>query len=91
MHNVKWDRQTVCVMPKGFKTRPTEKDLPQILNGELWIIDGQHSLEASQMILENDENQHELKGELRYWKAFLVWSDDWEMLRKNLGVPELGE
>ena len=82
MNNVKWDRQTVCVMPKGFKTRPTEKDLPQILKGDFWIIDGQHSLEASQMILENDEYQHELKGELRYWKAFLVWSDDWEKLRK---------
>ena len=82
MNNVKWDRQTVCVMPKGFKTRPTERDWPLIQNGEFYIIDGQHSLEASQIILKDDNFQHELKGDLRYWKAFLVWSDDWDKLRK---------
>ena len=25
MNNFKWDRQTVCVMPKGLTSRPTEK------------------------------------------------------------------
>lgn len=82
MNNVKWDRQTVCVMPKGFTSCPTEKDWPRIENGEFWIIDGQHSLEASQMILQDDEYQHELKHDLRYWKSFIVWSDDWDKLRK---------
>ena len=82
MNNVKWDRQTVCVMPKGLTSRPTEKDWPRIQNGEFWIIDGQHSLEASQQILKDDNFQHELKADLRYWKAFLVWSDDWDKLRK---------
>jgi hypothetical protein len=65
-NNVKWDRQTVCVMPKGYTTRPTEKDWPKIMNGEFWIIDGQHSLEASQIILKDDSFQHELKDDLRY-------------------------
>ena len=82
MNNVKWDRQTVCVMPKGFKSPPTERDWPKIQSGEFWIIDGQHSLEASQIILKDDNFQHELKADLRYWKAFLVWSDDWDKLRK---------
>ena len=82
MNNVKWDRQTVCVMPKGLTSRPTEADWPRIQNGEFWIIDGQHSLEASQQILKDDNFQHELKADLRYWKAFLVWSDDWDKLRK---------
>ena len=82
MNNVKWDRQTVCVMPKGWKTRPTERDWPLIQNGEFYIIDGQHSLEASQIILKDDNFQHELKADLRYWKAFLVWSEDWDKLRK---------
>ena len=82
MNNVKWDRQTVCVMPKDLTSRPTERDWPKIQNGEFWIIDGQHSLEASQIILKDKNFQHELKEDLRYWKAFLVWSDDWEKLRK---------
>ena len=82
MNNVKWDKQTVCVMPKGFTSPPTEKDLPQIQNGDFWIIDGQHSLEASQIILNDPDFQHELKEDLRYWNAFLVWSSDWGKLRK---------
>ena len=81
-NNVKWDRQTVCVMPKGFKTRPTERDWPAILNGEFYIIDGQHSLEAAKIVLKDDSFQHELKEDLRYWKSYLVWSEDWEKLRK---------
>lgn len=32
--------------------------------------------------MKDDNFQHELKGDLRYWKAFLVWSDDWDKLRK---------
>lgn len=80
--NVKWDRQTVCVMPKGFTSRPTPRDWPKIENGEFWIIDGQHSLEAACSLLKNEDFQHELKQELQYWKAFVVWSDDWEKLRK---------
>lgn len=80
MNNVKWDRQTVCAMPMGFTSRPTEKDWPRIQNGVFWIIDGQHNLEASQIILNDDNFQHKLKADLRYWKAFLVWSDDWDKL-----------
>ena len=29
-----------------------------------------------------DVLSYELKADLRYWKAFLVWSDDWDKLRK---------
>ena len=43
INNVRWDRHTVCVMPKGFTYRPTQKDWPKIKNGEFWIIDGQHT------------------------------------------------
>ena len=39
-------------------------------------------MEASQIILKDDNFQHELKANLRYWKAFLMWSDDWYKLRK---------
>jgi hypothetical protein len=82
MNNVKGDRQTVCVMPKGLTSRPTEADWPRIQNGEFYIIDGQHSLDASKILLKDNNFQHEQKASLRYWKAFLVWPDDWEKLRK---------
>jgi hypothetical protein len=82
MNSVKGDRQTVCVMPKGLTSRPTEADWPRIQNGEFYIIGGQHSLDASKILLKDDKFQHEQKASLRYWKAFLVWSDDWEKLRK---------
>ena len=90
MNNMKWDRHTVCVMPKGLTSRPTEKDWPQIHNGEFWIIDGQHSLEASQLILKDDNFQHKRKADLRYWKAFMVWSDDRDKLRKFLTFLNFG-
>ena len=34
MNNVKWDRQTFCVMPKGLIFRPTRNDWPRIQNDE---------------------------------------------------------
>ena len=46
MNNVKWDWLTVCIMPKGFNSRPMQEDWPRIKNGEFLIIDGQHSLEV---------------------------------------------
>ena len=52
MNNMKRDRQTVCVMPKAFTSRP---DWPKIENSEFWIIGGQHSLEDSIIILKNDD------------------------------------
>lgn len=81
MNNVKWDKQTVCVMPKT-DTAPTKETWPEISKGDFWIIDGQHTLEAARLILQNPLYEHELKGDLQYWKAFVVWSEDWNRLRK---------
>ena len=81
MNNVKWDKQTVCVMPKT-DTPPTKANWAEVSKGEFWIIDGQHTLEAARIILQNPLYEHELKGDLQYWKAFVVWSQDWNRLRK---------
>ena len=75
MNNVKWDKHTVYVMPKKLTSHPTN-DWVRIQNGEFWIVDGQHSLKASQIILKDYNFQHKLKADLCYWKAFLVWLDD---------------
>ena len=46
----KGDRQTIVVMPQGLKAMPTPEMWPQIKKGDFWLIDGQHSVEASKRI-----------------------------------------
>ena len=40
------DMQTIVVMPKGLKRMPTTDMWPAISKGDVWLIDGQHSVEA---------------------------------------------
>lgn len=75
MNNVKWDKQIVYVMPKS-ENRPTKENMHEISEGELWIIDGQHTLEAAWQILLNPLYEYELKDDFLYWKAFVEWSKD---------------
>ena len=60
---------------------PTKKNWPEISKGELWIINNQHSPEATRIILQDPDYMHELKEDLQYFKAFVVWSEDWNGLR----------
>ena len=44
-------RQTLCVMPVGFNEKPTEwKDIEK---GRFYIINGQHSVEASKWMMDD--------------------------------------
>ena len=72
------DRQTIVVMPQGLKRMPTPEMWPTIQKGDFWLIDGQHSVEASkkiQLMNEWDDPNHQ-KEKLKVWKALVVWSDD---------------
>ena len=40
------DMQTIVVMPHGHKRMPTSDMWPSIVKGNIWLIDGQHSVEA---------------------------------------------
>ena len=44
------DRQTIVVMPQGLKRMPTLNMWPAISKRDLWLIDGQYSVEASKKI-----------------------------------------
>ena len=56
----KWDKQTMCVMPKmGFS--PIKKNRSKILKGEFRIIGNQRSLKVAQIILQDLDYVHELK------------------------------
>lgn len=72
------NKQTICLMPKGCDKRPTmEMWETKLKMGQFWIINGQHSIEASKRLVSDrsfkDENR---KNELRTWSAFFVWSTD---------------
>lgn len=72
------DRQTIVVMPQGLKKMPTADMWPTISKGDFWLIDGQHSVEASkkiQLMTEWDDPNNE-KEKLKIWKALVVWSDN---------------
>lgn len=74
----KGDRQTIVVMPQGLKKMPTPDMWPQISKGDFWLIDGQHSVEASKKIQLMDKwnDPNNQKEKLKVWKALVVWSDN---------------
>ncbi len=76
MNNPKFDRQTICVTPKDPVVDVTEENWPILREGEFYIVDGQHSVEAAKALLANDEWKSPLKEAIRYWKAFVVYSTD---------------
>ena len=73
-------RQTLCVMPVGFNEKPTEwKDIEK---GNFYIINGQHSVEASKWMMDDaNKVDKEEREHFRKWKCFVVWSNDPEKLQ----------
>ena len=76
MNNPKFDRQTICVMPKDPVVEVTAENWPILKEGEFYIVDGQHSVQAAKQLLENDKWQSPLKEKIQFWKAFVVYSTD---------------
>jgi hypothetical protein len=77
----KGDRQTIVVMPQGLKKMPTPDMWPTISKGDFWLIDGQHSVEASKKIQNMTEGvSQKQKDKLKVWDALVVWSDNETML-----------
>lgn len=73
----KGDRQTICVMPIGLKKKPKKEQWDKISQGHFYLIDGQHSVEASkQLQLDETWTDTEMKKKLQHWRTFVVWSDD---------------
>ena len=73
-------RQTLCVMPIDFNEKSTEwKDIE---NGKFYIINGQHSVEASKWMMDDaNKIDKEEREHFRKWKCFVVWSNDLEKLQ----------
>jgi len=73
-------KQTLCVMPVGLTKRPTKWE--DVEHGLFYIINGQHSVAASRMMMEdNSEIDETTQKEFEKWNCFIVWSNDAEKLR----------
>lgn len=76
----KGDKQTIVLMPQGLKKKPTPDQWPNISQGDFWIIDGQHSIQASKNIQLDDDVPQKVKDRVKTWEALVVWSDNDGML-----------
>ena len=68
------------MMLVGFNEKPTEwKDIE---NDNFFIINGQHSVEASKWMMDDaNKVDKEEREHFQKWKCFVVWSNDPEKLR----------
>ena len=73
-------KQTLCVMPVSHSKKPTEWE--DIKGGLFYIINGQHSVEASKFMLDDKNNvDKDERKNFRIWNCFVVWSEDAEKLQ----------
>jgi len=80
------DMQTLVVMPQGLKRMSTSEMWPTILKGDLWLIDGQHNVEAAKKIqLMIDGVSPNQKKKYKMWNALVVWSDN-ETILNDISV-----
>jgi hypothetical protein len=71
---------TLCAMPKGLSEKP--KSWEDIQNGQFWMINGQHSVEASKRMRGRPGISTKVLKKFQTWDCFIVWNDDHSILRK---------
>ena len=72
-------RQKICVCPidkhgEPIKRKPTSWE--EIKDGKFMLINGQHSVEASKRLQDNEDCGQHRKKDLQQWDAYVVWSTD---------------
>ena len=71
-------KQTLRVLPK-LDYKP--KDLEEMADCEFYIINGQHSVAASKLMIASNVPEAIWK-DFRTWNCFIVWMEDVDKLRK---------
>ena len=76
-------KQILCMMPvmkKNNRRQPESWD--EVKDEQFYIINGQHSVAASKMMMEEGSDvSEEVRNHFRTWNCFIVWSLDAEKLR----------
>ena len=71
-------KQTLCVMPKlDYKL----KDLEEMADYEFYIINSQHSVAASKLMIAGNVPKA-IRKDFRTWNCFIVWTEDVDKLHK---------
>ena len=73
-------KQTLCVMPVDCSEKPKPEDWPSLERKNFYIINGQHSVTASKMMVDQNLDE-EIVANFRQWDCYVVWSTDAEKLR----------
>ena len=71
-------RQTLCIMPQTQEKPTSFRDIE---DRNFWIINGQHSVEASKTMQGMDVPQS-TREFFQKWNCFIVWTKSKEKLRK---------
>ena len=71
-------RQTLCIMPQTQEKPTSFRDIE---DRNFWIINGQHSVEASKTMQGMDVPQS-TREFFQKWNCFIVWTRSKEKLRK---------
>ena len=75
-------KQTLCVTPVLPKGRRDPPRWEEVMDGDFYIINGQHNVAASHLMMQEESMvNEEVKKHFRTWKCYVVWSLDKEMLR----------
>jgi len=67
----KSNKQTLCVMSKNLTKKPSKESWEEIKNGKFYLINGQHNVTASNMMVKMNLDNLILKH-LREWNCYVV-------------------
>ena len=73
-------KNTLCVFPKDKLTRPQSWE--EIKDGQFYMVNGQHCVEASKQMKTNPEITEEVCKCFDEWECFIVWNEDKALIRK---------
>jgi hypothetical protein len=71
---------TLCAIPKDLTRKP--RSWEDIKDGEFYMINGQHSVEASKLMRTRPDISEKVVKKFEKWECFIVWNDDKSILRK---------
>ena len=72
-------KMTLCAMPINVKEKPSSFDV--IKDGKFYMINGQHSVEASKRMQRLSTLKEKAK-KFKEWDCFIVWNPDGRIIRK---------
>ena len=72
-------KMTLCAMPINVKEKPSSFDV--IKDGKFYMINGQHSVEASKK-MQHLSTLKEKAKKFKEWDCFIVWNPDNRIIRK---------